>query len=89
MKNIFFQLLSFKTEEEVSYFINNNEIFKDRADWKVLGKIENNKGTIESQGNNPIKALVEKITNSIDAILMKECYKKKHRSKISNRSKKC
>jgi len=76
MENIFLQLLSFKTEKEVSDFLNNNKVFKDRENWKVLGKIENNKGTIESQGNNPIKALVEKITNSIDAILMKECYKK-------------
>jgi len=76
MKNILFQLLSFKTEEEVNGLLNKEKIFHDRKNWKVLGNIENNKGTIESQGINPIKALVEKITNSIDAILIKECRQK-------------
>ncbi|WP_208608084.1 hypothetical protein, partial [Psychrobacter piechaudii] len=38
------------------------------------GGNKNNFGTFENQQNHPIPALVEKITNSIDACLMKKCY---------------
>lgn len=41
--------------------------------WKPYGGILNNAGTFENQQSSPENALVEKITNSIDAILMKEC----------------
>ncbi len=41
--------------------------------WKPYGGISNNAGTFENQQSSPENALVEKITNSIDAILMKEC----------------
>ncbi len=42
--------------------------------WKPYGGNQNNAGTFENQQSSPENALVEKITNSIDAILMKECY---------------
>ncbi|MCL8001031.1 hypothetical protein M8994_22830, partial [Brucella sp. 21LCYQ03] len=35
---------------------------------------ENNYGVIENQQASPIAALIEKITNSIDATLMRRCY---------------
>ena len=35
---------------------------------------DSNFGVIENQQSSPIAALIEKITNSIDAILMKKCY---------------
>ena len=38
-----------------------------------LGGHENNFGVIENQQSAPIAALIEKITNSIDAVLMKKC----------------
>lgn len=41
--------------------------------WKPYGGISNNAGTFENQQSTPENALVEKLTNSIDAILMKEC----------------
>jgi hypothetical protein len=31
-------------------------------------------GIVRNQQSNPIVALVEKVTNSIDAVLMKRCY---------------
>ena len=34
------------------------------------------KGTFENQQNHPVPALVEKITNSIDACLIKKCEEK-------------
>lgn len=42
--------------------------------WLPYGGNPNNAGTFENQQSSPENALVEKITNSIDAILMKECY---------------
>lgn len=41
--------------------------------WKPYGGNINNAGTFENQQSSPENALVEKLTNSIDAILMKEC----------------
>ncbi len=41
--------------------------------WKPYGGNKNNAGTFENQQSSPENALVEKLTNSIDAILMKEC----------------
>lgn len=41
--------------------------------WKPYGNNFNNAGTFENQQSSPENALVEKLTNSIDAILMKEC----------------
>ena len=40
---------------------------------KPYGANFNNAGTFENQQSSPENALVEKLTNSIDAILMKEC----------------
>ena len=44
--------------------------------WKPYGNNPGNFGTFENQQNNPIPALVEKITNSLDAILLNECKKR-------------
>lgn len=41
--------------------------------WRPLGDNESNFGIIENQQSSPIAALIEKITNSIDAILLKRC----------------
>lgn len=42
--------------------------------WRPYGGNQNNAGTFENQQSSPENALVEKLTNSIDAILMKHCY---------------
>ena len=73
MKQLFTELYSAKTEDDVDKVINNHsDIFK-QENWYPLGGNENNFGVIENQQSNPIAALIEKITNSIDAVLMKKC----------------
>ena len=73
MKQLFTELYSAKTENDVDKVINNHpDIFK-QENWSPLGGNENNFGVIENQQSNPIAALIEKITNSIDAVLMKKC----------------
>ena len=73
MKLLFDKLYSFQTEDEVDEFINTYpQIFKSE-NWYPLGGHENNFGVIENQQSTPIAALIEKVTNSIDAVLMKKC----------------
>ena len=41
--------------------------------WRAFGDNDNNWSTIGNQQSYPDAALVEKIVNSVDALLMKEC----------------
>src|SRR5229473_6527867 len=46
----------------------------DPAIWTPLGGIENNFAAIGNQQSDPTGALVEKVINGIDAMLMAECF---------------
>lgn len=73
-KELFHALFEAHTQQEVDLVIDKNpETFK-QDNWKPLGGNDNNYGVIENQQASPIPALIEKITNSIDATLMKKCY---------------
>ena len=73
MEQLFKELYFSKTEDDVDEVINNRpDVFK-QENWYPLSGNENNFGVIENQQSNPIAALIEKITNSIDAVLMKKC----------------
>ena len=50
------------------------DIFKDE-NWFPFGGDENMFGVVRGQQSNPIAAIVEKVTNSIDAILVKNAAK--------------
>ncbi len=77
LKSLFLQLYYAKTEEEVEVIISKEpEIFNDK-NWAPLGGDENMFGIVRNQQSNPIAALVEKVTNSIDAVLMKRCFEEK------------
>jgi len=71
--NIFLNLFHSPTELEIEKLINSEEVFNDNRNWFPLGNNDNNFGVIENQQSNPIAALIEKVTNSIDAILMRRC----------------
>lgn len=74
MKKLFEKLYFAPTEDAVDDLIKAQpDIFKD-ANWSPLGGDERMFGIVRGQQSNPIAALVEKVTNSIDAILMKKCY---------------
>ena len=49
------------------------ELFSDPRNWRPLGGIDNNFGVVENQQSSPIASLIEKLTNAIDAILMRRC----------------
>ena len=87
-KKLFWEFYRAETESDVDQIISNHlEIFSE-GNWKPYGDESNYFAVIENQQDNPIAALIEKITNSIDAILMKRCYEERidPRSKSAPRS---
>lgn len=70
-----FNLLSCSSSDEISSFIKNDNFFDEaNCKWKPYGGRENNAGQVEGQMKSSSNALVEKLTNSIDALLMRRCY---------------
>lgn len=86
--NILNQLLDATTAEEVDPILANEKFFQN-VEWVQIGgrKVteEVNAGRVEGQMKHPENAFVEKITNSIDAILMKKC--REHGIEPTDRSK--
>lgn len=73
-RSLFSSLLSSISEEGVAVVLAKMEASDSSAAWHPLGGNENNFGVIENQQSSPVAALIEKITNSIDATLMRHCY---------------
>ena len=73
MKELFNKLYSAQTEDDVDKIVNAHPDIFTPKNWLPLGKNENNFAVIENQQSTPIAALIEKITNSIDAVLMRKC----------------
>ncbi len=76
MKKIFKELYQAETEDSIDKIINQYPKIFSQENWHPYGNNQSNYGVVENQQANPIAALVEKITNSIDAVLMKCCYLK-------------
>ncbi|MBU6122319.1 hypothetical protein [Hymenobacter siberiensis] len=75
LKALYLQLFNCPDEQAVDKLIQQYPaVFTPTSNWKPLGGSENMYGVIENQQASPIAALVEKITNSIDATLMRKCY---------------
>jgi hypothetical protein len=70
-RELFIHLFQQNSEEDLVNELAN--IKGDVISWLPLGGNENNYGVIENQQASPIAALIEKITNSIDATLMRRC----------------
>ncbi len=70
---IFWKLYRASTETEVDEVIRGDpEIFAEE-NWKPYGGNYSNFGVVENQQASAIPALIEKIINGIDAILMRRC----------------
>jgi len=69
-------LLRAEDEEEVDRILNRVGYGLDNeAVWHALGDMENNFSTVGNQQTEATAALVEKIINGIDAVLMAECFR--------------
>src|SRR5690606_32336478 len=73
LKALFESIYNCKSESDIDNLISANSYLSNVANWFPIGQNESNFSIIENQQSNPIAALVEKVTNSIDAILMKKC----------------
>lgn len=71
-EKMFLDLFQANSEEELDLVLAKYSVFKDSGNWLPYGGNKGNFGTFESQQNNPVPALIEKITNSVDATLIKE-----------------
>lgn len=76
-KDLALKLASCESEKEVIEVLKCEKFWDDEQYWRPFGDNENNWSTIGNQQSDADKALVEKIVNSIDAILMKECLVRK------------
>lgn len=72
-KDLAIQLAHCESENEVIAALSAAGVWDDPKFWLPFGDIENNWASIGNQQSEAEAALVEKIVNSIDAMLMKEC----------------
>ena len=70
------RLMNAETEDEVVSILIQRGYWNDRSVWKPYGDIANNRSIVGNQQSSPVAALVEKIVNSIDAILIAECWRR-------------
>jgi hypothetical protein len=69
-------LVKAEKEIDVIKILKKNNYWNDLDPWVDYGNNEANYSTIGNQQNAPDAALVEKIINSVDAVLMRECLKR-------------
>lgn len=69
------RLLHAETEDEVVAVLQRLNFWADRGAWRPYGDVSNNRGIVGNQQSSPVAALVEKLVNSIDAVLTAECYR--------------
>lgn len=81
-------LVQSENEEEVIRLLKKVGYWNDSSTWQYYGNNENNFSQIGNQQSSADAALVEKIINSVDAVLMRECLKRqiKPESKIAPQS---
>jgi hypothetical protein len=68
-REMFMRLLAAGTEDEVQGILDAEGLTTDATKWTPYGDNESFYGVVENQQAHPVPALVEKITNGIDAIL--------------------
>lgn len=73
MKELCVKLAKAESEEEVIALLKKEGYWDNPDVWKNFGDNENNFATIGNQQSRPEAAIVEKLINSVDAVLMAEC----------------
>jgi len=76
LKNLCLKLAKADTENEVTSILREAGYWDNSEVWRYYGDNENNFAVIGNQQSSPDAALVEKIINSVDATLMRECLRK-------------
>jgi len=74
IKQMCLSLLYAEEEKEVIGILRDKGYWDKQEYWRYYGDKEDNFSTIGNQQSRPEAALVEKVVNSVDAILMNECW---------------
>ena len=72
-KRLFLDLYRAPVEGDVDRVLDRYGYRDSPQNWVPYGRNKGNFGIIENQQASPIAALIEKVTNGIDAILMRKC----------------
>jgi len=72
-RKLLLELINAKSEEEVLQIITKHSILSKDENWQPYGGYTGNFNTINNQAQKSVPALTEKIINSIDHLLIKEC----------------
>lgn len=75
-KDLCISLANANTEKKVINLLKRNGFWDNEEHWAYYGNRENNFGTIGNQQKSPDTAIVEKIINAVDAVLVRECLRK-------------
>lgn len=76
-RQLFDELLHAESEDEVTAVLKKSGLDDDGPEnWHPFGDLENNFGAIGNQQAEPTAALVEKIINAIDAVLMSKAFER-------------
>ena len=73
LERLFWELYRSAIEQDVDTVLARHGVMEIPAHWRPYGENESNFGVVENQQSSPIPALIEKITNGIDAILTRAC----------------
>jgi hypothetical protein len=76
LKDLCLALIHCEFEEEVIELLKKEKYWDRPENWQLFGGDENNYSIIGNQQSKPEAAIVEKIINSVDAMLMGECFRR-------------
>ena len=76
LKDLCLALVQCETEDEVIELLKQEKYWDRPENWQLFGSDENNYSIIGNQQSKPEAAIVEKIINSVDAMLMGECFRR-------------
>ena len=77
LKKLCIDLAKSDSENEIIELLKKANYWDNPKVWSDYGSNENNFSTIGNQQSSPDAAIVEKLINSVDAVLMSECLKTK------------
>lgn len=72
--DLFDKLVQAETEDAVEAILRNAGYMDDESMWRPMGAFENNFAAVGNQQSDPTAALIEKVINGIDAVLMAKCF---------------
>ncbi len=72
-KELLLELLTAESEIAAIEALEKRRLLSDMTRWRALGNMPNNQSVVHAQQSNAAAALVEKFTNGLDAILLRNC----------------